>query len=367
MEHSILVVDDESDNVDALERLFRKKHHVLKATSGKDALQILKDNKVSLIVSDQRMPHMSGVDFLAKSQKIRPEAMRILLTGYTDIDSVISAINTGQIYRYVTKPWDPVDLTATVDRAIEQFELSAELKDKNIALSKALAELKVLDEAKTQFMVLINHELKTPLTVMLSYLELLGETPLSEEQTKFLSRVNSAAARLQQLISDSLELVSAEAGLLKTSISSTTTSELFKNLESDFEEALSKRELSLLIDDPILKLKTDARLLRTVFSRLLDNASKFAKEGSSIHVQAEARSNGIEFIIANEGKPIGAAQIDKILRPFSLDENMLNHSKGTGLGLTLCRAILNRLDSELSIECIKGLFTVRFTVRTPDK
>jgi two-component system, sensor histidine kinase and response regulator len=173
MKHSILVVDDEVDNVDALERLFRRKYNVLKATSGKEALQVLSANKVSLIVTDQRMPNMTGVEFLAESMDSHPDSIRILLTGYTDIDSVISAINSGQIYRYVTKPWDPVDLANTVDKALERYELSAELKDKNAALEIALRELRSLDEAKSNFMILINHELKTPHTAMISFLDLL--------------------------------------------------------------------------------------------------------------------------------------------------------------------------------------------------
>nr|HMN68033.1 response regulator [Bdellovibrionales bacterium] len=119
MKHAILLVDDEADNVDALERLFRKKYKVLKATSGKDALELIKGNKVSLILTDQRMPGMTGVELLSESMDTVPDAIRILLTGFTDIDSVISAINSGQVYRYVTKPWDPVDLQATVDQAVE--------------------------------------------------------------------------------------------------------------------------------------------------------------------------------------------------------------------------------------------------------
>ena len=113
--HTILCVDDEVDNVEALERLFRKKYNVLKATSGKEALTLIKDQPVSLIISDQRMPQMTGVQFLEKSLKTHPDTMRILLTGYTDIDSVIAAINSGQVYRYINKPWDPIDLGKTVD------------------------------------------------------------------------------------------------------------------------------------------------------------------------------------------------------------------------------------------------------------
>src|SRR4051812_41660210 len=98
MQHSILVVDDESDIVDSIERQFRKQYKVLKANSGIQALQILQKENVHLILSDQRMPEMTGVQLFERAQKIQPEAIRILLTGYTDVESVIAAINTGQIY-----------------------------------------------------------------------------------------------------------------------------------------------------------------------------------------------------------------------------------------------------------------------------
>src|SRR5690606_19796812 len=113
------------------------------------------------------MPEMTGVEFLEKSMKSHPNCIRILLTGYTDLDSVIAAINSGQVYRYITKPWDTRDLQITVDQAVEKFELESELKVKNEKLEKALTELKTLDQAKSQFMILINHELKTPLTSMM--------------------------------------------------------------------------------------------------------------------------------------------------------------------------------------------------------
>lgn len=178
-----MFIDDETDNLDALERVFRKKYDVIKCSSGPEALKILKENaNVSVIISDQRMPEMTGVEFLEKSMKTHPNCIRILLTGYTDLDSVIAAINSGQVYRYITKPWDTRDLQITVDQAVEKYELESELKVKNLELQRALSELKTLDQAKSQFMILINHELKTPLTTLLSFMELLEQSSLDEDQ-----------------------------------------------------------------------------------------------------------------------------------------------------------------------------------------
>ncbi len=361
MKHTVLCVDDESDNVDALERLFRRKYNVLKATSGADALKLMESNQVSLIVTDQRMPHMTGVEFLQESMRFAPEAIRILLTGYTDIESVIAAINSGQVYRYVTKPWDPHDLANTVDKAIEKYELSAELKEKNKALELALKELRTLDEAKSNFMILINHELKTPLTVMLSFLDLLKETDLNDEQKKFLDRIGQSAARLQSLILDSLELVSAEAGTLPIKMTGIDLKKVVADLQTKFAGSLEKKGMTLELDLKASRVKADDQALRSVLSRLLDNAIKFGLEKSIIELSAEEKDDGqVVLTVANEGKALKPETIEKILKPFSLDENIMHHSKGTGLGLSVVQAVLKCLGSNLEVRSPKGKFAATF-------
>lgn len=363
MKHTILCVDDEVDNVEALERLLRKKYQILKATSGDEGLAILKENSVSLIISDQRMPKMTGVQFLNKSTAIRPDAIRILLTGYTDVESVIDAINSGQIYKYVTKPWDPRDLANTVDRAVEKFELRGELAEKNAQLEAALKELKSLDEAKNQFMILINHELKTPLTVMLSYLQLMEDSQLTEEQDKFLARIHTAALRLQNLINDVLELVSAETKLVKIHPRKTASKDLFSGLEEALQDGMKEKGLKVKYELDAKSVKADEKIIRTVLTRILDNAVKFGEADTTINVKAEPMDDEmITVSVTNKGKGLSQEKIDKILKPFSLDENVMNHSKGAGLGLSICRALLKAHNSDLVIECPKGEFRVSFTL-----
>lgn len=364
MKHTILVVDDEVDNVDALERLFRRKYEVRKATSGTEALKVLAENpRVSLIVTDQRMPNMTGTEFLAASQSSHPETVRILLTGYTDIESVISAINSGQVYRYVTKPWDPVDLANTVDKAIERYEMSAELKEKNRALELALRELRTLDEAKSNFMILINHELKTPLTTMLSFLGLLSESELDADQKKFLARISQSADRLHALINDSLELVSAETGTMPIKMTGINLKKLVGELRKDFNEALDKKGMSIALTLDAEEVRADSKALKSVMARLIDNAIKFGHENSSIELGARGEPDGrVHISLVNEGKAVKPEMIQKILKPFSLDENVMHHSKGTGLGLSVVQAVLRRLGSQLDLQTPKGKFEASFTL-----
>ncbi|BAY19673.1 response regulator receiver domain protein [Nostoc sp. HK-01] len=138
----ILVVDDEPDNLDLLYRTFRRDFHVLKADSGINALEVLAtEGEVAVIISDQRMPEMKGTEFLSKTVPQFPDTVRIILTGFTDIEDLVEAINAGQVYKYITKPWDPGELKAVVQRAAETYDL---LKQRTEELRRANAQMALL-------------------------------------------------------------------------------------------------------------------------------------------------------------------------------------------------------------------------------
>lgn len=138
----ILVVDDEPDNLDLLYRTFRRDFNVLKAESGINALEILAvEGEVAVIISDQRMPEMKGTEFLSKTVPQFPDTVRIILTGFTDIEDLVEAINAGQVYKYITKPWDPGELKAVVQRAAETYDL---LKQRTEELRRANAQMSLL-------------------------------------------------------------------------------------------------------------------------------------------------------------------------------------------------------------------------------
>ena len=122
MPYKMLVVDDEPANVRLLERLFRREYQVLTAGSGAEALALLSQHEVALLITDQRMPGMTGTELLKQAATMRPHMVRIILTGFTDIGALVEAINGGQVYKYVTKPWDNEDLRLTASRALEHYE-----------------------------------------------------------------------------------------------------------------------------------------------------------------------------------------------------------------------------------------------------
>jgi putative two-component system response regulator len=142
--HSILIVDDEAPNLRLLKRVLGDEHEVIAVSSGAEGLEVLKTSDVSLIISDQRMPGLTGVQLLEQSLALRPSAIKILLTGYTDVQALIDAINSGKVYKYIPKPWDADELRLTVKRALEMFELKENNEKLLHDLQQALSQLEQL-------------------------------------------------------------------------------------------------------------------------------------------------------------------------------------------------------------------------------
>ena len=148
--HKVLLVDDEVDNLELLQRTFRYEYEVFTATSGAEALKVVEGHpEIALIITDQRMPGMTGVEFLAKTLDSHRHTIRMILTGYTDVEDLIGAINSGQVYRYITKPWEPQELRIAVKRALESYELTLEneaYRRQLIATARVRRELEIARE-----------------------------------------------------------------------------------------------------------------------------------------------------------------------------------------------------------------------------
>ena len=156
-QHTVLFVDDEDNILRSLKRLLRKEgYRLLTATSGTDGLEILNEHDVHLVVTDQRMPGMSGTDFLAKVKEQYPDVIRIVLSGYTEVDSITESINKGHIYKFMLKPWNDQNLKLEIKQALEQYELMQVNKtlhekviEKNEELKKINENLEMLVQERT--------------------------------------------------------------------------------------------------------------------------------------------------------------------------------------------------------------------------
>jgi len=141
---TILYVDDEMNNLISFKAVFRIKYNVLTAISGEEAKKLLKNNIVDIIITDQRMPNMTGVEFLESILDEYPDPIRILLTGYADMNAVIDAVNKGKIFHYLTKPWNEEELDMTITRAYDVYKSRMEEKEMTQKLSLSNEQLEFL-------------------------------------------------------------------------------------------------------------------------------------------------------------------------------------------------------------------------------
>ena len=155
MTYKMLIVDDELVNLRLLDRLFSRDFECLSASSGAEAIRLLEQHDVAILVTDQRMPEMTGIELLRHTARLRPHMVRILLTGYTDVEVLEEAINSGLVYMYVTKPWNNEDLKLKINRACDHYEsnkkssalvlandrLLARLQENKLSVVTALAEM----------------------------------------------------------------------------------------------------------------------------------------------------------------------------------------------------------------------------------
>ncbi|WP_207428847.1 response regulator [Pedobacter sp. SYSU D00535] len=141
---NILYVDDEENNLISFKATFRLKYNVFIALSGDEAMKIIESKPIEVIITDQRMPNMTGVEFLEKVLEKYPDPMRLLLTGYADMNAVVDAVNKGKIFHYLAKPWNEEELSVSIERAFEVYKERQDIKEMNDKLCVSNDQLEFL-------------------------------------------------------------------------------------------------------------------------------------------------------------------------------------------------------------------------------
>ncbi len=357
--HTLLVVDDEPDVVQSVQDLLRRQFRVLGATRADDGLRLLREQEVHVVMSDQRMPGTSGVEFLAKVRAEQPDVVRLLFTGYADLKAVIDAINEGHVYRYITKPWDPAELEAVLRQAAEQYDLLAErkrlladLQARNQELQKANAELKESNALKEAFIRVASHELRTPLTILMGLPEMALRMPgLPPAAADWFRRTLAAAQRLHRLVEQLLQMLRAgrfERPLLRRP---TDLAAMVRQAADDVRPFAEQRRQELALDlAPGLGMaEVDESKLRDSLNHLLLNAVKFTPDGGRVEVSARRTPAGeVELRVRDNGVGIDAENMAHLFEPFFTERDVSKHSsgqfeflrRGLGLGLSVVRAFV---------------------------
>lgn len=383
--HTILVVDDEPDVVKSVQDLLRYEYRVLGATSAAEGLKIMETNEVHCVMTDQRMPETTGVEFLTHVRGEHPDAVRLLFTGYADIRAVIEAINQGNVFRYLTKPWDPDELQAVIRQGCERYDMIVErkrlmdqLQQQNEELEKKNAELVESNQLKSAFIQVASHELRTPLTILMGLSRLAGKVAGEQEPLKgFLGRMDSAGKRLQILVDQIISMLVANKFDRQLERADTDLADLLRAAADDVRPFVELRGQTLAVDlaPDLGSLPLEAMRIRDAVNHLLLNAIKFTPDGGRIAVTA-ARSNdgGAVIRVSDNGAGIDPAARERLFDTFFTGFDVSHHSsghfehgrKGLGLGLPLVKAFVAMHGGRIDVDSEVGKGTT-FTMTLPGK
>ncbi len=382
----LLVVDDEPDLVQSVKDLLRFDFRVLGATRASEGLKILENESVQVVMSDQRMPEMTGVEFLACLRDRQPDIVRLLFTAYSDLQAVTDAINQGNVYRYITKPFNADDLKATLRQAVDHFNLQAdrkrllqELQDKNRQLEDANKELLQANELKRAFIKVASHELRTPLTIVCGLAELAATSGLATRgeagpMQNWLDQIHLASQRLRQRVDQMVEFLQTETFARTLTTRDIDLGDLVAGSGEEVRGFVGRRKQHLIIDVPpdLGTLHVDPEKIHDSIVQLLVNAVKFTPDGGTITLTVRRTETEATIRVADTGTGIETECLPHVFDPFFTRFDVSHHRSGTfefnrrglGLGLPVAKAFVEMHGGRLDVESMIGKGTT-VTIRLP--
>jgi signal transduction histidine kinase len=357
--HCLLVVDDEADLVHSIQDLLRFDYRVLGATRAAEGLRIMEREPVQVVMTDQRMPEMTGVEFLRRLRDSYPDVVRLLFTAYADIKAVTDAINQGSVYRYITKPFEPQELQAVLRQAVEHYDLVterkrllAELQEKNQQLESKNVELQQANELKKAFIKVASHELRTPLTILLGLSDLGRHTtgvPLQVSQ--WLERIYMGSVRLNDRVDLMIKMLLSDRFERPLTRKPVALDVLLHDAAADVATFVEQRSQKLIVDAPpdLGNINVEEDKIRDSVFQLLVNAIKFTPDGGKITLSARRLADsGVEVQVTDTGVGIDKASLERVFDPFFTRFDVSRHSsgvyefdrRGLGLGLSVVKAFV---------------------------
>jgi signal transduction histidine kinase len=366
---TIVIVDDEPDVLRSLFDLFRREYRILTFASAREALETLGTiDDIAVILSDQRMPGITGVEFLEQARTIRPDATRLLITGFADIKAVIDSINLGHVARFITKPWDADELGAVVRRAVEQHDLLVEKKQLISELKETNARLMEAVRLKGKFIEVASHELNTPVTVVLGLAELwkmtLGEGGSPSERA-WVDRIHGAGKRLASTVERMLKLLKSDQIAPSVAFESLPLEPLLLQVLADLQPFLKARgqEIAVKVATDLGSAEVDPSKVADILTNLIVNAIKFTPDGGTITVEAVGESTDrARFRVTDQGPGIPPEDCTHLFEPFFTGYDTMHHSsgefqygkRGMGLGLCLVKAFVEMHGGSVDVETSLG-------------
>jgi signal transduction histidine kinase len=362
---TLLIVDDEEKVVEVLVKTFEDDYDVIPCTSSLAALEMIKKRSVGVILTDERMPQPTGLNFLKQAVLIQPDTVNIILTAYADVNVAIDAINSGLVYRYVVKPWDTEDLLITIRQAFERFNvfnqnrlLNDELIRKNEELEKNLEELKAtqLKLIRSEKMALlgqlsasIGHELKNPLSRIKGAVSILRDDRDCDvnEVKELLRIVDNEVMISTKIINDLLDFSRERKAVLKrqslNAIIEATLSRLAIN-----EQIILEKQLNLHL--PVLDL--DDGQIQQILINLIMNSIQAMDHGGKLYIQTDVEKDRALLIVKDTGCGMNSEQLNNLFEPL-----FTTKPKGIGLGMSIVKILVEKHKGVIEVQSRQNIGT----------
>jgi signal transduction histidine kinase len=355
----ILIIDDEKSIRETLGAFLQDEgHRVRTASSGEEGLWLLEERPADLVVTDLKMPGLSGIDVLSRIRERWPGCEVVLVTGYGTLDDAVAALRLGA-YDFLIKPVRLARLGLLVRHCEERLRFS---KD-NRELREVVERLRDLNERKEKFIALANHEIRTPTTVAAGLVSLLASRSggLPDEQRRLLESAERALRRLREVVEDLGDLGLAQNGRLTLHPAVHTAAELVEGLEDLCEMYRGLRQLSVVATcsvEPVREVWVDARKILRAAGALVQNAVKFTPDNGQVRVEIRADADRMVIAVADSGVGVSAEERGKIFDLFYESADVRHHRTsghefgggGMGIGLPLARAIAAAHGGSLTYE-----------------
>ncbi|MEX2045980.1 MAG: hybrid sensor histidine kinase/response regulator [Chloroflexota bacterium] len=354
MTSKVLVVDDEQSVATTIKAILQLDgNEVTAVASGKDALAQLREHEFDVVLTDLRLDDLDGIEILRETQKLWPDTVTIMLTGYASLESAVTALRSGA-YDYLIKPSGVDELRATIGRALERRQLR-----------QRLVELEQLDKIKTQFLSMASHELRTPLTAVSGFMQiarrrmsrLAGATDVpstwredAQKAGDTLEMASRQAKKLARLIDELLDVSRLQQGRVEMRLAEIDLAEVVREV-AERMRLLGKGHAIETKIEGTAPIVADRDRIEQVLENLVGNAIKYSLDRGRIEVFLRVNGTNAVVSVRDEGIGIGPGEVEKIFGLFYRSPDpRADHVGGLGLGLYISREIVSQHHGRLWAE-----------------
>jgi len=363
---TVLYVDDVPMNLKLFEATFRNDYHLILTEYPGEVLNILRKKEVQVVVSDQRMPEMTGTELLEKVAEEYPDIRRYLLTAYTDTETVIEAVNRGRIHGYIKKPMQPEEIRHSINNSLEVYYLRKKNREMMEELENVNRELLRLDGLKSEIIHSITKEISMPLSRIMGTLHLLKNKIEGDELTEAVNILDRSVFKLEQfsLLARQISVIKSPGYKLKKSMVSLKQVIQFSAIEISEELREQRITLKRELSSPDAQVPGDSALLVSCLVSMIQFAREHTQTGGEIEVELERVNGNLFCCVWDQGANYSDPLLEMLAGHFTRGERDLNLNMG--IGLAHSQMIMEEHGGSIVFErsddsrgCLKMVFPLR--------